>query len=92
MTRNKINAVVDGILAVQDLEDLHTIQAALKSQFAAVQNKAKFQYRLGDKVSFVGRGTLYTGEVVKINQKTIAVRTGPYSTWRVSPALLRKVA
>ena len=54
-------------------------------------------FKLGDKVKWSdGRGLnkeYYTGEVFKINPKTVAVRetARAWSKWRISPDLLTKI-
>lgn len=50
--------------------------------------KAKAQFRVGDKVYFDGKRGRVHGEITKINPKTIHVKSG-FTTWRVSPTFLR---
>jgi hypothetical protein len=53
-------------------------------------------FKLGDKVSFQGKGMLITGTVKRVSAKTISVlpvnAINPNAYWRVSPGLLSKVA
>ena len=49
---------------------------------------AKAKFSVGDKVSFnTKRGGTVTGEITKINTKTIVVKEG-FTSWKVSPSLL----
>ena len=53
-------------------------------------------FKIGDKVSFHGKGMLITGTVERVSAKTISVlpvnAINPNAYWRVSPSLLSKVA
>ena len=55
------------------------------------------EFKIGDKVKWThGKGMNkehYTGEVYKVNLKTIAVKVinKPWSRWRISPSMLTKI-
>jgi len=50
----------------------------------------KAQFRIGDDVKFNSRNRgLVEGKIVKINSKTIVVKSG-FTNWKVSPGLLSK--
>jgi transcription antitermination factor NusG len=89
----KSTKVVAGIYALTTVEELREVTAALNLQWKVLQSRAAQGFRVGDKVTFVAKmGQTFSGVVEKVNQKTVAVKTGPYQTWRVSPNLLKKVA
>lgn len=89
MTVNDINkAILSGNLSA---EDLRSVNQAVKAAYTMLQSRAKFAFYIGEPVSFTTRsGHPITGKVVKINQKTINVRTNTGMEWKVSPSLLRK--
>ena len=70
---------------------------AIKDRRDYLNQKHLSGFRVGDKVKWSdGRGLnkeYYTGEVFKINPKTIAVRetARAWSKWRISPNLLTKI-
>lgn len=85
-----MSAATKAILAIDNMEDLREAESALKVRWRELQRRAAISYRVGDKVSFISRsGETVTGTVLKINQKTISLKSG-YTTWKVSPSLLRK--
>jgi hypothetical protein len=49
------------------------------------------RFNVGDRVSWDGRdGTIHTGVIIRLNQKTASIKTGNNGHWNVSPQLLRK--
>lgn len=47
---------------------------------------------MGDKVSFKGKGEdIITGIVIRVNQKSLTIKTGQGTTWYVAPALATKI-
>jgi hypothetical protein len=57
-----------------------------------IEQKLKSSFRVGDKVSFVGRrGEVLTGKVTRINPKLVSVTLPSGFGWRVHPTLLTKV-
>lgn len=84
--------IVTAIRNLTTLEEIKEINDAVSLQWTFIQLCAAKSFRKGDKVTFTGKGTVLTGVVEKVNQKTVAVKTGPHQTWRVSPNLLKKVA
>ncbi len=49
------------------------------------------QFHVGDKVSWDGKdGIVHTGVIIRLNQKTVSVKTGDEGYWNVSPQFLRK--
>ena len=50
------------------------------------------KFDVGDKVSFKGkREDIITGIVVRINQKSLTIKTDQGTTWYVAPALVTKI-
>lgn len=92
MKVNDLNDVVDMILNMNDHEMDIVIQAVKdRRQYLAKQTAATF--RRSDMVQFdrgPRRGGLATGEVVKVNTKSVIVMVGNVK-WHVAPGLLKKV-
>ncbi len=78
-------------------EQLTQLVYAIKDRRDYLNQKNLNGFRVGDKVKWSdGRGLNkehYTGEVFKINPKTVAVRetARAWSKWRISPNLLTKI-
>ena len=78
-------------------EELTQLVYAIKDRRDNLNQKNLNGYRVGDKVKWSdGRGLnkeTYTGEVFKVNPKTVAVRetARAWSKWRISPNLLTKI-
>ena len=78
-------------------EELTQLVYAIKDRRDILRYDDLKNFKLGDKVKWVhGRGTskaAYTGEVTKVNLKTIAVKEKgrPWSRWRISPSMLTKI-
>lgn len=75
--------------------EFRNFMAMVRGAQVEKSNQLKRSLRLGDKVSFTGRGGVkVTGTVTKINRKTVYVKETTDSvfgtTWRVSPSLLTK--
>ncbi len=50
------------------------------------------KFDVGDKVSFKGKGEdLITGIVIRVNQKSVTIKTDQGATWYVAPALAIKI-
>lgn len=49
------------------------------------------QFHVGDRVSWDGSdGMIRTGIIIRLNQKTVSVKTGGEGHWNVPPHMLRK--
>jgi hypothetical protein len=49
------------------------------------------QFHVGDRVSWDSEnGVRHTGVVIRLNQKTVSVKTGEEGYWNVSPHFLRR--
>ena len=49
------------------------------------------KFDVGDKVSFKDKGDIITGIVVRVNQKSLTIKTDQGTTWYVAPALVTKI-
>ncbi len=50
------------------------------------------QFAQGDRVSFIASdGTEKQGTILRLNQKTVSLRTDDDQRWKVSPVFLRKL-
>jgi preprotein translocase subunit YajC len=50
------------------------------------------KFDVGDRVSFKGRGEdILTGTVIRVNQKSLSIKTDQGTMWYVSPALATKI-
>jgi hypothetical protein len=94
MDLTKLNA-----LSTDTLRDMnHHICSLLRQRATQAQFEAGNRLRVGQKVTFKGKGRLVTAIVDKINVKTANVTEVDASgrrllmTWRVSPSLLTPVA
>lgn len=89
---NDLNAVV-ALIRNMNNDDLNTVIQAIKDQRDYLAKQTAVTFRRGDMVQFdrgPRRGGLATGEVVKVNTKSVAVMVGNVK-WRVAPGLLKKV-
>lgn len=48
------------------------------------------KYSVGDKISFEHSGSVVTGKIIRLNQKTVSILTDDNHRWNVSPALISK--
>jgi len=67
------------------------VNAAIKMRYNELQRRAAASFGVGTHVEFTDKsGNVVTGRVMKINPKTVHVRSDrTMVTWRVSPSLLR---
>jgi hypothetical protein len=93
------NDIIAKMREVDSFDDLKVINAALRDRWKELQRpiraemddkirRAASEFRIGQKVQFTHKGVPITGEVTKINSKTISVKTGA-GVWNVTPTLLR---
>lgn len=87
-------------LTLEELIELHKKIVRLikeKNKMEILKEAVKFE--IGDKVSFEHRGKTITGEVVKINQRSICIKSecdvcpgcGKPGYWNVDPRLVKKI-
>ena len=92
---NFLNLIED--VKEMDEGELTTLVQAIHDRRDNLRYDKLKEFRIGDMVSWVhGRGSSkedYTGEVIKVNLKTIAVKEKgrPWSRWRISPSMLTKI-
>lgn len=71
-------------------EEFRSIIAAVNYKSKERQARAAHSFRAGDKVCFTTKyGEKITGTVLKVNQKTVSVKTAT-TTWKVSGSLLSR--
>lgn len=95
-SENKMEAnLKSALLAVGQMyshEDLRFLNQAVVDQLRHVSRVATRKWSVGDQVEFDNkRGNREQGQITKINQKTINVKT-LMGNWKVSAAMLRHVA
>ena len=90
-----INNIVDFIFTIDNNEDLSRIIDAVEGARQRAAIMARISFRIGDIVTFTGKGYKRSGKVSKICQKNIQVKVwndarGIHQKWTVSPTLLTK--
>ena len=71
-----------------NMDELNTLIALVRDRQRSIQLEVGRNFNVGDLVSFNDkRGARITGNITKINRKSIKVDTGGY-IWNVSPSLL----
>lgn len=77
---------------IESSDDYNKVVNEIKVAGRNMQRSIKQAFSVGDTVQFSGkRGNTERGEIIKINPKTIVVKTD-FITWKVSPSLLKKVS
>jgi hypothetical protein len=92
MTKQEIiSGLVQGHWSNEDIKDFYEV---LKGCRATADAVAKYQFKVGDKVRFKGRGgRMVTGKVTKRMVKNIEVREdGSLRSWAVPPSVLEKIS
>lgn len=86
-----IKKVIQAIGAVTDRDELNQVSAALRAQYNHLSHMAALSFLAGDSVYFIARrGRRLDGTVMKVNRKTVTVRTTDGMVWKVGPSLLRR--
>lgn len=74
------------------LQELHDLVAVRLTQFRDVRHKAAMWDMLpGDAVRWQYEGVTYLGYIVKLNTKTVSVRSDDGRRWKISPTLLSPI-
>ena len=83
---------VDAIQDVNDGDELLKLNRIINGQFSHATRKDALKFKVGDEVTFEGRGgSVLKGKVTKINRKTVGVLLDDgFTNYRVSPSLLEK--
>jgi len=85
-----MSSATKAIFALTSMEQLREAQNAINVRVREIQIRAAHSFSVGDKVSFKSRyGETITGNIIKINQKTVKVKTAT-TIWNVTGSLLNK--
>lgn len=87
-----VSQINRAILALDSLDDVRSVISACKHRFSELQARSRIEFRIGHRVMFADkrRGVMVEGTIVKINLKTIKVKSTTGVTWTVSPSLLER--
>ena len=77
-------------ISTLDIGELRALNRAVIERINILNRVSLDGFKIGEAVSFNARGDEITGIVLKINKKSVSVRTSK-GTWRVSPSLLSRV-
>ena len=91
MTAKEMETVLT-LIGKADFDQIVKVAERVKLQRTFVQNQNRRTLVIGDAVEFVARGVLISGEVTKINRKTVMVRQAGFGNWKVPAEMLKKVA
>ena len=88
---NRLGKMTEGL----SLEELYALNKIVVHRIKLFQKAGKFvalsKFAVGENVSFFSNeGELITGQVTRLNQKTVSIETGDGRHWNVSPELLQK--
>jgi hypothetical protein len=90
MSSNTITEIFKLVQAIENLDELFLVSTMLQNKHKDLRNRAKFNFRVGQRVSFPARnGTQVTGIIDKINRKNVKVRADGGLRWNVSPVYLK---
>ena len=80
-------------LSLEELMELHWKILKCIQKFRKMKLYEDLQkFDVGDKVSFKGKGEeLLTGTVIRVNQKSLSIKTDQGTMWYVAPALATKI-
>lgn len=79
--------MIDGL---ETTDEVRQVDRLLRARWDYLTAQARDQFRPGDAVSWTGKTGTWEGEVTRILQKNVEVRTPDTRVWRVSPTLLRR--
>ena len=90
---NNVTKAVEAIRKLESSDQINQIIDAIKLQQTFVARNAARSVQVGTVVTFEGRrGQTVTGEVLKVNQKTIVVRdSAAMAKWKVSASMVSAV-
>jgi hypothetical protein len=91
MLNSKELETINNLVAKMGLDDIKMVNERMSLQRTFIGNSVKRSLKIGDKVSFNGRGGLTEGTVLKIAIKNVVVDTGS-TRWNVPASMLSKVA
>jgi hypothetical protein len=90
---NNVTKAVEAIRKLESSDQINQIIEAIKLQQTYVARNAARSVQVGTVVTFEGRrGQTVTGEVLKVNQKTIVVRdSATMAKWKVTASIVSPV-
>jgi exosome complex RNA-binding protein Csl4 len=90
---NNVTRAVEAIRKLESSDQINQIIDAIKLQQTYVARNAARSVQVGTLVTFEGRrGNTVTGEVLKVNQKTIVVRdSATMAKWKVTASMVSPV-
>ena len=89
MTTPEMQEFVDQL----DMDQCVVMNKILKQRYRYLQEMKTLDFKVGQKVSFTGKGKIRSGEIVRINKNTVSVlevRDCGNIQWNVSPSLIIK--
>jgi len=80
-------------LSLEELKELHWKILKRMQKFRKMKLYEDLQkFDVGDRISFKGKGEeLLTGTVIRVNQKSLSIKTDQGTMWYVAPALATKI-
>ena len=90
---NNVTKAVEAIRKLESSDQINQIIDATKLQQTYVARNAARSVQVGTLVTFEGRrGNTVTGEVLKVNQKTIVVRdSATMAKWKVTASMVSPI-
>jgi exosome complex RNA-binding protein Csl4 len=90
---NNVTKAVEAIRKLESSDQINQIIDAIKLQQTYVARNAARSVQVGTLVTFEGRrGNTVTGEVLKVNQKTIVVRdSATMAKWKVTASMVSPI-
>jgi hypothetical protein len=90
---NNVTKAVEAIRKLESSDHINQIIDAIKLQQTYVARNAARSVQVGTLVTFEGRrGNTVTGEVLKVNQKTIVVRdSATMAKWKVTASMVSPI-
>ena len=90
---NNVTQAVTAIRKLESSSQINEVIEAIKLQQTWVARNAARSVQVGTLVTFEGRrGRTVTGEVTKVNQKTIVVRdTNTQAEWKVTASMVTAI-
>jgi hypothetical protein len=83
-------AVIGFIASCGDGETLRQINDAVRVAYGNIARIKAVSFTAGSKVKFISKhGSLISGTVIKVNQKTVRVDAGMHGIWTVSGEILQ---
>ena len=90
---NNVTQAVEAIRKLESSSQINQVIEAIKLQQTYVARNAARSVQVGTLVTFEGRrGNTVTGEVTKVNQKTIVVRdSNTQAQWKVTASMVTAI-